>query len=172
MSTGYSISSQGIPVAELLGGRLTKYGIGDAQSPKADDHQRCLTDGMENYLWVYGNPVTYFVRYHPNGWPGFILQAIATEFAVEIYCDNDLQDEETRMTPSYAPEATPRDEEIAVMRAEWRHYCDELDEEMANLPAKWEEEADARARAAPETEGALEIQRRIDARSQLNNPDG
>ena len=90
MSTGYSVVDvQAIPVAELLGGRLARYGICEAQSQTATDHARCLTDGLENFLWCYGSPVTHFARYFPNGHPGFILRSIATEFDVEIYCTDD-----------------------------------------------------------------------------------
>jgi hypothetical protein len=89
MSTDYIITTP-IPMSELFGERLKKYGIRDAQSPEATDDARCLTDGENNYLWAYGNPVTGFTRYMPNGWPGFILQAIATEFGVEIYSEHAL----------------------------------------------------------------------------------
>src|SRR6266478_1283477 len=84
MSTDYVITTS-IPMSELFGERLKKYGIRDAESPKATDDARCLTDGENNYLWSYGNPVDSFTRCLPNGWPGFILQAIANEFGVEIY---------------------------------------------------------------------------------------
>ena len=132
MSTNYFIY-EFIPVADLLGGRLDKYGIQDAKSADTDDDQRCLTDGENNYLWAYGNPVNSFTRYMPNGWPGFILQAVANEFEVEIFSEHD-EDEET---PSYEPLAAPADEEIAVMRAEWRAECQALDQEMKNLRVTW-----------------------------------
>jgi hypothetical protein len=96
MSTNYFIY-EFIPVADLLGGRLDKYGIQDAKSADTDDDQRCLTDGENNYLWAYGNPVECFTRYMPNGWPGFILQAIANEFGVEIFSEHDADQ------PSYVP---------------------------------------------------------------------
>ena len=130
MSTNYFIY-EFIPVADLLGGRLDKYGIQDAKSADTDDDQRCLTDGENNYLWAYGNPVECFTRYMPNGWPGFILQAIANEFGVEIFSEHDEE------TPSYVPLGTPTDEEIAVMRAEWRTECAELDRELENLRVTW-----------------------------------
>jgi hypothetical protein len=100
MSTDYYIH-ESIPVSELLGGRLDKYGIRDAESPKSSDDARCLTDGENNYLWAYGNPVTGFTRYMPNGWPGFILQAIANEFGVEIFSEHDED------TPCYVFLGTP-----------------------------------------------------------------
>ena len=65
----------------------------------------------------------------PNGWPGFILQAIANEFGVEIFSEHDEQ------TPSYVPLSTPTDKEIAIMRAEARAKCEALDQLMENLPA-------------------------------------
>jgi hypothetical protein len=87
MSIDYHINEP-IPVTELLGGRLNKYGVRDAQSPKATNDSKCLTDG-ENYLWAYGNPVACFAEYVPNRHPGFILQSIATEFGIEIYSEYD-----------------------------------------------------------------------------------
>ena len=69
--------------------------------------------------------------YHPNGWPGFILQAIANEFGVEIFSEHDEE------TPSYVPLGTPTDEEIAVMRGEWRTECAELDRELENFCVTW-----------------------------------
>jgi len=130
MSTNYFIY-EFIPVADLIGGRLGKYEIQDAKSADTDDDQHCLTDGENNYLWAYGNPVNSFTRYMPNGWPGFILQAIANEFEVEIFSEHDEE------TPSYVPLAAPTDEEIAVMRAEWRAECEGLEQEMKNLRVTW-----------------------------------
>jgi hypothetical protein len=130
MSTDYFIYVP-ITVTEFVGGRLDKYGITDAKSTDADERQRCLTDGENNYLWAYGNPVECFTRYMPNGWPGFILQAIANEFGVEIFSEHDEE------TPSYVPLGTPTDEEIAVMRAEARAECEALDHEMENLRVTW-----------------------------------
>jgi hypothetical protein len=130
MSTDYFIYVP-ITVTEFVGGRLDKYGITDAKPTDADERQRCLTDGENNYLWAYGNPVECFTRYMPNGWPGFILQAIANEFGVEIFSEHDEE------TPSYVPLGTPTDEEIAVMRAEWRTECVELDRELENFRVTW-----------------------------------
>jgi hypothetical protein len=130
MSTNYFIY-EFIPVADLLGGRLDKYGIQDAKSADTDDDQRCLTDGENNYLWAYGNPVECFTRYMPNGWPGFILQAIANEFGIEIFSEHDADQ------PSYVPVGTPTEQEIAVMRAEARAECEALDHEMENLRVTW-----------------------------------
>jgi hypothetical protein len=143
MSTGYYIYGP-IPVTELLGGRLDKYGVRDAQSPNATDDSKCLTDGENNYLWAYGNPVNSFARYLPNRYPGFILKSIATEFGVEIYSEHDLIDTaengEEAPKPSFVPLRIPTDEEIALMRAAWRAECEALDHEMENLRAKWREE--------------------------------
>ena len=126
MSTDYFIYVP-ITVTEFVGGRLDKCGITDAKPTDADERQRCLTDGENNYLWAYGNPVECFTKYMPNGWPGFILQAIANEFGVEIFSEHDEE------TPSYVPLGTPTDEEIAVMRAEWRTECAKLDRELENF---------------------------------------
>jgi len=130
MSTGYFVRET-IPVAEFFGGRLDKYGIQDANAPKADDDHRCITDGQNNYVWVYGNPVRSFARYMRNGWPGFMLQAIANEFEVEIFPEHDENE------PSYVPWGKPTDEEIAVMRAEWRTECAELDREREKVRVTW-----------------------------------
>ena len=130
MSTDYFIYVP-ITVTEFVDGRLDKYGITDAKPTDADERQRCLTDGENNYLWAYGNPVECFTKYMPNGWPGFILQAIANEFGVEIFSEHDEE------TPSYVPLGTPTDEEIAVMRAEWRTECAELDRELENFCVTW-----------------------------------
>jgi hypothetical protein len=110
---------------------LDKYGIIDAKSAHADDRHRCITDGENNYLRVDGDPVCCFTRYIPNGWPGYILQAIANEFGVEIFSEHD-EDQ-----PSYVPLGTPTEQEIAVMRAEWRTECAELDRELENLRVTW-----------------------------------
>jgi hypothetical protein len=67
----------------------------------------------------------------PNGWPGYILQAIANEFGVEIFSEHD-EDQ-----PSYVPVGTPTEQEIAVMRAEARAECEALDQEMENLRVTW-----------------------------------
>jgi hypothetical protein len=126
MSTDY-VTSELITVSELLGGRLEKYGITDGKSPKADKSQRCLTDG-ENYLWAYGERfVECFTRWMRNGRPGFILQAIATEFDVEILSEHDED------TPSYVPLGKPTEEQIAAMRVEWRAECSEMEECSAKL---------------------------------------
>src|SRR6516165_10299375 len=146
MSTGYYIY-EAIPVTELLGGRLEKYGVRDAQSPNATDNSKCLTDGEDNYLWAYGNPVDCFTRYLPNRYPGFILQSIATEFGVEIYSEHDLIDaaEEGAEAPKpwYMPGKKPTSEEIARLRADWRVECEALDQERERLWAKWQQEREA-----------------------------
>jgi hypothetical protein len=130
MSTDYFIYVP-ITVTEFVGGRFDKYGITDAKPTDADERQRCLTDGENNYLWAYGNPVECFTSYMPNGWPGFILQAIANEFGVEIFSEHDEE------TPSYVPLGKPTEQEIAVMRAEWRTECVELDRELENFRVTW-----------------------------------
>ena len=83
-----------------------------------------------------------FARYMPNGRPGFILQSIATEFGVEIYSEHELDyyySEEGRdePTPCCLPLDPPTNEEIVVMRAEWRAECEALDEELEKLRMKW-----------------------------------
>ncbi len=136
MPTDYIITTP-IPMSELFGERLKKYGIRDAQSPEATDDARCLRDGENNYLWAYGNPVTGFTRYMPNGWPGFILQAIATEFGVEIYSEHALYYEEESQEeakPSYVPlDTPPTDEAIVLMRAQSRAEREALDQELEAL---------------------------------------
>ena len=143
MSTGYYIY-EAIPVTELLGGRLEKYGVRDAQSPNATDNSKCLTDGEDNYLWAYGNPVDCFTRYLPNRYPGFILQSIATEFGVEIYSEHEIVDVakegEEAPKPSYIPGDKPTSEEIAQLRADWRKECEAFDREMEPL---WAQEREA-----------------------------
>jgi hypothetical protein len=79
----------------------------------------------------------------PNAWPGFILQAIATEFGVEIYSEYELNyadENEGEPKRSYVPLDSPTDEEIAAMRAEWKAEYAALDEEMEILRAKRREE--------------------------------
>jgi hypothetical protein len=147
MSTSYYIYET-IPVTELFGGRLDKYGVRDGQSPNATADSKCLTDGENNYLWAYGNPVAWFTRYFPNGWPEFILQSIATEFDVEIYSDYDLADAaengEEAPTPCYVPlEEKPTDEEIERMRADWTAESEALHEKREELRRKWRAEREA-----------------------------
>jgi hypothetical protein len=132
MSTGYYIYER-IPIAEFFGGRLDKYRIQDANAPNAEHGHRCITDGQNNFLWVSGDPIRCFTRYMPNGRPGFILQAIANEFEVEIFSEHDGDD------PSYVPLGKPTDEEITVMRTEWRIECAELDRELENVRVTWRE---------------------------------
>src|SRR5258706_11620627 len=130
MSTDY-ISSELITISDFLGGRWDKYGITHAKSPNADKGQRCVTDGEENYLWVYGERfVECFTRWAPNGLPGYMLQAIANEFDVEIFSEHDEE------TPSYVPLGKPTEEEITAMRSEWRTECEELDREKEELETK------------------------------------
>ena len=70
----------------------------------------------------------------PNGWPGFILQAIATDFGVEIYSEHGLYYEQVSQEeakPSYVPLDTPTtDEEIVLMRAQSRAEREALDQEL------------------------------------------
>lgn len=143
MSTDYIIFDP-IPISELCGGRLKRYGIQDAQSPQSTDEFRCLADGENNYLWAYGDPVTCFTRWMPNGWPEFILQSIATEFGVKIYSEYELnyeeEDAEGEPNPCYVPLEPPTDEEIAPMRTAWKAECEALDREREKLHKKWQEE--------------------------------
>jgi hypothetical protein len=136
MSTGYYICEP-VPVAEFFGGRLDKYGVQDANAPSAGADNRCITDGQNNYLWVYGDPVRSFARYRPSGRPGFMLQTIANEFEVEIFPEDDYDE------PLYVPSRKPTEEEIAVMRAAWRSECAELDREIEEFRAKLREERTA-----------------------------
>jgi hypothetical protein len=129
-----------IPMSELFGDRLKKYGIHDAQLPKSADDARCLTDGENNYLWAYGNPAMVLTHYVPNGLPDFILQAIATEFDVRIYSEHELDSGERveRPKPGYVPLDTPTDEAIALIRAKWRAVCEAFDEELKKCFVLWE----------------------------------
>jgi hypothetical protein len=137
MSTDY-VSSELITVSDLLGGRLEKYGITDSKSTDENECHRSLTDGENNYLWVYGERfVECFTRYMPNGWPGFMLQAIANEFDVEIFSEHDED------TPLYVPLGKPTEVEISAMRSEWRTECEELDRELEEFRTKWREERTA-----------------------------
>jgi hypothetical protein len=70
----------------------------------------------------------------PNGRPGYMLQAIANEFDVEIFSEYNED------TPSYIPLGKPTEERIAEMRVEWRAECKELDREMEEFRAKSREE--------------------------------
>jgi hypothetical protein len=126
MSIDYYIHEP-IPVAELLGGRLDKYGVREAPSPKATNDSKFFTDGQRNYLWSYGDPVDTFVEYVPNRYPGFILQSIATEFGIEIYSEYDFKE---GAKPSYIPGEKPTPEEIARLREDWRIECEALDREI------------------------------------------
>jgi hypothetical protein len=119
MATHYHVVPP-IPLADLVGERLHKYGIRDAGSPKATERAKCLTDGVDNYLWAFAaedGRVTGLSRYMPNGWPYFMLQAIATEFRVELLCEGSED------PPCYEPEDAPSIEEIAELRAEWSAEC-------------------------------------------------
>ena len=133
MSTTEYYIDGSIPVSELVGGRLNKYGIEKFVSKDANENRICLTDGQNNFLWCYDNPVDNFIKYFPNGSPWFILRAIANEFRVEIFSEYD------EVTPCHVPD-TPTDKEIAVMKAEWRAECEAHRRDMAELNAKWQEE--------------------------------
>jgi hypothetical protein len=91
--------SEAIPFAQLLA-RLEPYGIVDAKSADADAAAICITDGC-NYLWCYPDPATSFIRYAPNGYPGIMLQAIADEFGVDIWSEQDTQYADA--SPSFVP---------------------------------------------------------------------
>jgi hypothetical protein len=60
-----------------------------------------------------------------------LLQAIANGFEVEVFFEHDGDE------PSYVPLGKPSEEEIAVMRAEWRTECAELDRELENVRITW-----------------------------------
>jgi hypothetical protein len=137
MSTDYLIVYP-IPMSELFGERLKKYGIQNAQSPKATNDSRCLVDDENNYVWVYGDPAMILTRYLPNGWPDFILQAIATEFGVKLYSDDrEFGERNWSASPRFVPLDTATDEEIAQMKANWRVECAALDEELKQCFALW-----------------------------------
>ena len=128
MSTDYFIYVP-ITVTEFVDGRLDKYGITDAKPTDADERQRCLTDGENNYLWAYGNPVECFTTRMAGR--GSFCRRLQNEFEVEIFSEHDEE------TPSYVPLVKPTEQEIAVMRAEWRTECAELDRELENFRVTW-----------------------------------
>jgi hypothetical protein len=51
MSVDYNIFKP-IPISELFGERLKKYGMQDAQSPTSTNSARCLTDGEAGPDWA------------------------------------------------------------------------------------------------------------------------
>jgi hypothetical protein len=83
-----------ISAAELLGGRLKRYGIVEhwAKWIAVEEHQRhrMLTDG-ENYVHVSidnDGIVRCFERFAPNGSPGYMLDCIRCEFGVAMMDDS------------------------------------------------------------------------------------
>jgi hypothetical protein len=57
-------------------------------------NEKCLTDGLKNYLFVYSNEkgrVSSFTSWMPNGDPKYILQAICGEFDVDIVSEHEPQ---------------------------------------------------------------------------------
>jgi hypothetical protein len=137
MSTDYLIVLP-IPRSELFGDRLKRYGIRDAQSPKATHDSRCLVDSEKNYLWAHGDPAIVLTGYSQHGSPDFILQAIATEFGTKIYSDgSEYGKRDWSTSPCYVPLDTPTDEEIKLIRAKWRAKCEALDEELKRCLVLW-----------------------------------
>jgi hypothetical protein len=71
MSTDYRLI-RNIFACDLFDGRLEAFGIREHQAAKTTENQKCLTDGRNNYLWVYINEqamVACLSRYAPNGAP-------------------------------------------------------------------------------------------------------
>jgi len=84
-----------IRMADLFDGRLERLGVRQ-HHPEGTlaPNEKCLTDGLKNYLFVYSNEkglVSSFTRWMPNGDPKYILQAICGEFDVDIVSEHEPQ---------------------------------------------------------------------------------
>jgi hypothetical protein len=92
MSTDYQPKAE-ILIEELMDSCLERFGVHEVfvQGKTSTDY-RCLTDGHNNYLWVYGNQVVEcLTRFLPGGYPGNILGAIAEAFDTEIFSEYQPQ---------------------------------------------------------------------------------
>jgi hypothetical protein len=93
MSTNFRLSKE-VTAGDLFGGRLENHGIREHQVSDADELRRCLTDGDNNFLWIWisdNGLVGSLTRYAPNGNPGKILHAIAEEFDTDIFGEHEPQ---------------------------------------------------------------------------------
>jgi len=84
-----------IRMADLFDGRLERLGVRQHHPERTlAPNEKCLTDGLNNYLFVYSNEkglVSSFTRWMPNGDPKYILQAICGEFDVDIVSEHEPQ---------------------------------------------------------------------------------
>ena len=84
-----------IRMADLFDGRLERLGVRQHHPERTlAPNEKCLTDGLKNYLFVYSNEkglVSSFTRWMPNGDPKYILQAICGEFDVDIVSEHEPQ---------------------------------------------------------------------------------
>ena len=83
MSTCYCSLSP-IRFSDLFDGRLEKYGLCERVNDESTEKQRCLTDGDNNFLWVFrgDNGEASYTRYAPNGDPAYIRSVIMEEFGL------------------------------------------------------------------------------------------
>lgn len=97
-----------VPMADLVGGRLTKYGIREwVVKGETTRKAKCLTEGR-NFVWAYADKeglVTGFTRYSGN-WTHDIFAAIGEEFGIRIVSEHE---------PEFWGYAT---------QAEWRAACE------------------------------------------------
>jgi hypothetical protein len=84
-----------IRMADLFDGRLERVGVRQHHPERTlAPNEKCLTDGLKNYLFVYSNEkgrVSSFTSWMPNGDPKYILQAICGEFDVDIVSEHEPQ---------------------------------------------------------------------------------
>ena len=84
-----------IRMADLFDGRLERLGVRQHHPERTlAPNEKCLTDGLKNYLFVHSNEkglVSSFTSWMPNGDPKYILQAICGEFDVDIVSEHEPQ---------------------------------------------------------------------------------
>ena len=93
MSTDFSLSKR-IQASDLLEGRLERFGVRQKMNDETSEKTFCLTEGHNNFLWVYIDDegfVSCLTRYMPNGNPDRILEAIADAFDVDIFSEYEPQ---------------------------------------------------------------------------------
>lgn len=93
MSTYYQTMKK-VFAADLFDGRFDAFGVKEHFTEETTEHARLLTDGHENYLWVYVDDdgfVERLTRYLPNGAPGKILAAIAEACDTQIVSEYEPQ---------------------------------------------------------------------------------
>ena len=83
-----------ILACQLFDGRLEEFDVYEHVKPDwTTSDRRCLTDGRNNYLWVYidDDGSTSFTRYFPNGDPSEILKAVGEVFDTHIVSEYEPQ---------------------------------------------------------------------------------